>query len=99
MKSGYCTIMWNARDHGEVNEPPPATLNASLHLKKVMLCMWWDWKGVLYYELRQENQMIKSNKHCSQLDQLKAALDEKCPELASRKCTVFIMGTQDHMFL
>ena len=61
--------------------------------------MWWDWKGVLYYELRQENQMIKSNKHCSQLDQLKAALDEKCPELASRKCTVFIMGTQDHMFL
>jgi len=34
----------------------------------------WDWKGVLYYELLPENQMIHSNKYCSQLDQLKAAL-------------------------
>ena len=85
------------RSWGKWNEPPPATLKASLHLKKVM-CIWWDWKGVLYYEILQENQMIKS-KYCSKLDQLRAALDEKCPELCSRKCTIFIMITQDHMFL
>ena len=33
--------------------------------------------------------MINSNKYCSQLDQLKAALDEKRPELAKRKCIIF----------
>ena len=54
-----------------------------------MLYIWWDWKGVLYYELLPENQTINSNKHCSHLDQQKAALDEKCPELVNRKCTVF----------
>ena len=62
---------------GKRNETPPNTPKAGLDPKKVMLCIWWDWKGVFYYELLPENQMINSNKFCSQLDQLKAALDEK----------------------
>ena len=33
--------------------------------------------------------MINSNKYCSQLDQLKAALDEKHPELINRKLIIF----------
>ena len=45
--------------------------------------------GILYYELLPENQMINSNKYCSQLDQLKAALDEKHPELVNRKHIIF----------
>ena len=71
------------------NEPPPTTPKAGHHPKKVMLCIWWDWKGVLYYELLPENQTINSNKYCSQLDQLKAALDEKRPELVNRKHIIF----------
>ena len=53
------------------------------------MCIWWDWKGVLYYDLLLGNQTINSNKYCSQLDQLKAALDEKHPELVNRKCIIF----------
>ena len=74
---------------GKRNELPPTTPKASLHPKKGMLCIWWDWKGVPYYELSPENQTINSNKYCSQLDQLKAALDEKRPELVNRKCIIF----------
>ena len=33
--------------------------------------------------------MINSNKYCSQLDQLKATLDEKRPELVNRKRIIF----------
>ena len=54
-----------------------------------MLHIWWDWKGVLSYELLLENQTINSNKYGSQLDQLKAALDEKHAELVHRKLIVF----------
>ena len=54
-----------------------------------MLCIRWDWKGVLYYELLPENQAINSNKYCSQLDQLKAALLEERLELVNRNCTIF----------
>ena len=83
----YNKVEWK-RSWGKQNEPPPTTPKASLHPKKVMLCIWWDWKGVLYHELL-ENQMINSNKYCSQLDQLKAALEEKCRELVNRKCVIF----------
>ena len=84
----YNNVEWK-RLWGKQNEPPPTTPKASLHPRKVMLCTWWDWKGILYYELFPENQMINSNKYCFQLDQLKAALDEKHPEFVNRKCTIF----------
>ena len=77
----YNNVEWK-RLWGKRNEPPPITPKASFHPKKMMLCIWWDWKEVLYYELLPENQTINSNKYCSQLDQLKAALDEKRPENA-----------------
>ena len=73
------------RSWGKRNEPPPTTPKASLCPKKAMLYIWWDWKGVLYYELLPENQTINSNKYCSQLDQLKSALDEKHLELSQQK--------------
>ena len=59
------------------------------------MCVYlpWDWKGVLYYELLLENETINSNKFCSQLDQLKAALDKKCPELVNRKRIIFHRDT------
>jgi len=39
------------RSWGKRNAPPLATPKPGLHSKKVMLCVWWDWKGILYYEL------------------------------------------------
>ena len=88
----YNNVEWK-RVWGKQNEPPPTTPKAGLHPKKVMLCIWWDWKGVLYYELLLENQTINPNKYCSQLDQLKAALNEKRPELVNRKYIIFHQDT------
>ncbi|XP_012061193.1 PREDICTED: histone-lysine N-methyltransferase SETMAR-like [Atta cephalotes] len=47
----------------------------------------WDWKGILYYELLPNNE-INSEEYCSQLDELKTAI-EKRPEIANRKIVVF----------
>jgi len=39
------------------NGPP---LKAGLHPKKVkVLCVWWDWKGILYYELLPNNDKFR----------------------------------------
>ena len=65
----------------------------------ILTALMWDWKGVLYYGLL-ENQMIHSNKYCFQSDQLKEALIEKHPELVNRKCTVFHQdNVRPHVFL
>ena len=55
----YNNVEWK-RSWGKQNEPAPTTPKAGLHPKE-MLCIWWDWKGVLYCELFPENQRINSN--------------------------------------
>ena len=74
---------------GKWNEPPLTTLKTSLHPEKVMLFRQWAWRGALYFELFPENQTINSNKYCSQLDQPKAAQDEKCVQFVNRKSIIF----------
>lgn len=46
-----------------------------------MLCIWWGWKGIVYYELLPENHTINSEKYCSELSELTRAVDQKRPEL------------------
>ena len=62
---------------------------ADFHLKKAMLCVWWNCKGILYYKLLPNNQTINSERYCSQLDELKTAIEQKRPELVNRKNVVF----------
>ena len=95
-----CSNVERKRSWGKQNEPPPTTPKAGLHLKKVILHIRWDRKGVLYYELLLENQTFNSNKYCSQLDQLKAALDKKHPKLVNRERIIFHQGnTRPHVSL
>ena len=83
-------VKWK-RLWGKQNESPPTISKAGLHPKKVMSCIWWVWKGVLYYELLPENQTINSNNapNALQLDQVKAAPDKRCLELVNRKQIIF----------
>jgi len=88
------------RSWGKWNEPLLATPKVGLHPKKIMLCVWWDWKGILYYELLPKNEMINSKKYCSQLDELKTAIEQKRPEIAKRKGIVFHQdNARPHVFL
>ena len=76
MKNGLFTITLIENDHG------PSTVN---QLKPV----WWDWKGVVYFELLPRNQTINSDVYCQQLDKLDAAIKVKWPELINRKGVIF----------
>ena len=76
-------------------------MKADLHPKKVMLWIWWNWKGIIYYELLPGNHTcwINSNKYCSQLDQLKAALDKTVQNQSMENTQSTIRIPQDCMFL
>jgi histone-lysine N-methyltransferase SETMAR len=39
---------------------------ANLHLKKMLLCIWWNMKGVLYFELLDNNQNITTEVYAQQ---------------------------------
>ena len=49
---------------GRPNEPPQTTSKAELHQKKIMLSFWWDWKGVVFFELISRNKTINLDVYC-----------------------------------
>ena len=53
--------------------------------KKVILSVWWNFEGIVYFELLPRNHSINSNVYCRQLMKLDKKIKEKRPELASRK--------------
>ncbi|GFT50819.1 histone-lysine N-methyltransferase SETMAR [Trichonephila clavipes] len=61
---------------------------------KVLQCVRWDYKGIIYYELLSRCQTLNSDFYCHQLDHLKLATDQKRPELANRRGVVFQVTCQ-----
>ncbi|KAJ0174850.1 hypothetical protein K1T71_009958 [Dendrolimus kikuchii] len=57
---------------------------------KVMLCVWWDWKGIIHYELLPLGRTIDSELYCEQLMRLKQKVQRKRPELINRRGVVFL---------
>ena len=49
-----------------------------------MLCIWWDMKGVVYYELLQSGETINGDVYRRQLIRLKRAIEENLPEYVNR---------------
>lgn len=78
-----------ARSWSKKGAEPTTVAKPRLTPMKVMLCVWWDWKGVVHYELLPRNETINSAKYCQQLDRLKNSIAQKRPELANRRGVVF----------
>lgn len=70
-------------------EPAQTVAKPGLTPRKVLLCVWWDWQGIIYYELLPYGQTLNSNIYCQQLDRLKEAIAQKRPSLANKKGIVF----------
>ncbi|GFV03305.1 mariner Mos1 transposase [Trichonephila clavipes] len=77
------------RSWSRPGESTQTTSKADIHQKKVLLSVWWDYKGTVYFELLPPNRTINSDVYIEQLTKLNNAVEEKRPELTNRKCVVF----------
>ena len=55
------------RSWSKNDEPAQTISKAELHQKKIMLSIWWYYKGVGYFELFPNNRTINSDVYCQQL--------------------------------
>ena len=69
-------------------EPAQTTSKAGIHQKKVLLSIWWDYKGIVYFELLPPSRR-NSVVYIEQLTKLNNAVEEKRPELTNRKGVIF----------
>ncbi|VUZ48385.1 unnamed protein product [Hymenolepis diminuta] len=73
---------WLSQDTDSKPIPKP---RSGLHPQQILLCVWWDLKGIVYYELVSDNQTMTSEVYRQQLTRLKAVLQEKRPFLINRR--------------
>jgi len=66
-------------------QTPLPTAKLGLHPKKIMLCIWWDVRGVVHWELLDPNQTVTAEVYCTQLDRLNENLKRNRLSLANRK--------------
>ncbi|GFX14611.1 mariner transposase [Trichonephila clavipes] len=62
--------------HGEAAQ---TVAKPGLTSRMVLLCIWWYWKGIIYYELLPKGQKLTSKIYSQQLNRLKLATDQKWP--------------------
>ena len=67
-------LQWIDADAAPEPDPKP-----NLHPRKVMLCVWWDSKGVIHHELLPRNMTITSIVYCEQLQRVNEKLLEIRP--------------------
>ena len=67
-----------------------STAVQNIHGLKLMLCIWWDQQGVVYYELLQPGETITGEVYRRQLMRLSRALKEKRPETVTRHNKVIL---------
>lgn len=67
-----------------------STAKQNIHGAKLMLCIWWDQLGVVYYELLKPNERITGEVYRRQLMRLSRALREKRPQYSDRHDKVIL---------
>ncbi|XP_053206260.1 histone-lysine N-methyltransferase SETMAR-like [Panonychus citri] len=68
---------------------PVPTAQPGLHPKKVLISVFWDYKGIVHFELLPEGQAINAEVYCQQLDRLNEKLSTERPSLVNRKGVIF----------
>ena len=56
---------------------------------RVMFCVWWNYEGVLHFELVPEGRAMNSELYCEQLGRIYTVLKEKYAALVNRNHVLF----------
>jgi histone-lysine N-methyltransferase SETMAR len=67
---------------GQKPKPVP---KLELHPEKVLLSIWWNLKGIVYWELLESGATVTAEVYCEQLQRVQEALIKKHPALVNRK--------------
>lgn len=71
-------------------EKPQSEVKADMHPKKVLLCIWWDVHGIIYYEFLDNNTTVTAELYCQQLERVQESLIKNRPALVNRSGVILL---------
>ena len=74
-----------------------STAKPNIHGKKLMLCIWWDQFGDVYYELLKPNEIITGVLYRTQLMRLSRALKKKRAHYSKHDKIILLHDNARHM--
>ena len=74
-----------------VGAPSTSTARSNRFDRKTMLCVWWDQRSVVYYELSKPGQTVNTKRYQQQLTDLNRSLLEKSPKYRKRQHKVIFL--------
>jgi [histone H3]-lysine36 N-dimethyltransferase SETMAR len=79
-----------SRQYLSKGQTPVPTPKPGLNPKKALLSVWWDYRGIIRFELREQGQTITGDVYTQQLNDLNQDLIQKRPALVNRKQVFFL---------
>lgn len=74
----------------DVDEAPKHSPKPKLHMKKIMVTVWWSMQGVFHYSFLKTNETINSTSYCLDIDIAYKKLAKLRPALVSRKGPILL---------
>lgn len=74
------TKQWVQKDQPAKQVPKRGRFN-----KKAMLCVWWNYEGIIYFEVIPDGVAINAGLYSQQIDKMYAVMLQRYPALTNRK--------------
>ena len=62
-----------------LGDMPKPRVKPDLHPRKTMICIWWDWEGMVHWEILERNATVNKEFHIAQLHCMNEAIRLKRP--------------------
>ena len=79
------------RSYGPPGHKPKTTAKPNRFGRKAMLCVFWDQRGMIWYELLKPGETVDGARYQRQLADLNSAIHRKRPEYADRRHKVIFL--------
>ncbi len=76
----FYTNMIQRKEWVAPGEAPKTRVKQEPHLKKTMICVWWDWEGLIHWEMLESNKTIDKELYLDQLRRVNEAIQLKRPD-------------------